>query len=184
MRVSPTSEQLGYLSSLGVYIRTPKAEAMADSGSIENVAENIVQPPSRIRARAVLGLMAGVCSGAIGLLFGGFFGVVTYGMLRGSCVAACAAFGWLLIGFLWTYSWKTDDDMSDEIAFSNARPGIGVAMTLAVVGFGPCFCGMLLAGTIGGQEIARAWLRVALAVLWMVGFVPGVLLAAYRLTSR
>lgn len=181
MRVSPTSEQLDYLSSLGVCVTSPPAKAARVSGGREDDTASIARPPQTLRSRVVLGLIAGLCSGAVGLMLGGFFGLVTHGLLWGVWMAACTTVGWLMIGFLWSFGWTSDSELTDRINFEDSEIGIGVAMVLGMLAFGLCFCGMLVAVTLGGKESARAWVRGTLVVLWMIGFVPGIVLACYRL---
>jgi hypothetical protein len=171
MRVSPTPEQLEYLASLGVNTVTASATTTKRSVGRENDQPRIRRRPATVQARAPVGWLAGFCSGAVGLFLGGFFGLVTHGLVWGTCIGLCTAIGWSILGFVWSFGWKND----------SARIGIGVAIVLAALALVVCFGGMLVAVMLSGTDAARAWIRGTLLVIWASGLVPGLVRAVSRL---
>ena len=185
MRVSPTPEQLNYLSSLGLHLAPqpptlPRSRSGGDSGKSRKRVSGYAPKPTKLvlrshtlRNRARLGLAAGLCGGAIGLLLGGFFGVITHGLLCGMCIAACTAIGWLGVAFCWSFGWKADKDLTGDIdVLFDGEVGIEIAVLLALIAFVLCFFGMIVFVTIDGSAAARAWIRGTLLVIWGLACCP------------
>jgi hypothetical protein len=175
---------LEYLASLGVATATPAVGTTRRSASRQDRGRKFRERPQTLRAQAILGLLSGLGSGAIGLLLGGFFGLITHGLAWGLCLAVCTAIGWLISGFLWTFGWNANWDLDRRLGFFKDRIGIGVAIVLAAIAFVLCFCGMLAAVMLSGSDAARAWIRGTLLVIWLIGLLPGAVLAVIRLVRE
>jgi hypothetical protein len=181
MRVSPTSEQLEYLASLGVAAATPPVRTTRRSSRREYDGARVRSYPQTPRLRALRAIASGLCSAGIGLALGGFYLLITHGVGWGLCLTICTAIGWLMIGFLWTFGLSAGRELDQRIGFFKPRVGIRVAMVLAAIAFVICFVAMLLAVMISGPAAARAWIRGTLLVIWAIGSLPGLVLTAARL---